>query len=292
VTPKQRLAYLVYRALAWAGRNLPERAGRAIYTRLGRWAARALPGVRGTVTANQAQVLGRPVDDPLVEGAVRAAFERYARYWFDSFHILRVGDDEVARRFRVTGREHMEAALEAGNGLIMALPHMGNWDVAGRWLSSQGHAFVTVAERLEPERLYELFLEHRRALGMEVIGLGDGGVGRQLAAALAEDRVVCLVADRDLTGGGVEVEMFGCRRRVPAGPALLSLTTGAPLMVVAVREEAGDWRCVMSRPVEVERSGNRRADVTAITRAMARGFEEQIAASPPDWHLFQPGWDP
>ena len=98
---------------------------------------------------------------------------------------------------------------------------------------------------------------------MEIVGLDDGGVGQQLAAFLARNGVVALVADRDLTGRGVEVEMFGATRRVPAGPALLSISTGAPLVVVSVYETRDGWRCVMSAPIEVKASGNRRADITA-----------------------------
>ena len=289
-TPKQTVAFEVYRAVAWVGRTLPERSGRRVFTWAGRLACRALPGVRATVASNQAQVLGRPPDDPLVRTATRQAFERYARYWFDTFHLGRLSDEELTRRFHVDGVEHMEAAHDAGKGLVMVMPHMGNWDVGGRWMWSRGERLVSVAERLEPERLFRLFLRHREDLGMEIIGSDDRGVGQQLATALAQNRMVCLVADRDLSGRGVEVEMFGRTRRVPAGPALLALSAGAPLIVVSITEERGDWRCVFGRPIEVPLTGNRREDVRALTVAMAAGFERAIAASPPDWHMFQPGW--
>ncbi len=206
----------------------------------GSWRSGVLPGVRATVAANQAQVLGRPVDDPLVVSATREAFERYARYWFDSFHAPRMSDEELARRFRATGVEHVDDALAAGTGAVLAMPHMGNWDVGGRWVSTRaGGRLVSVAERLEPQRLFELFLQHREELGMDIIGSDDRGVGQQLATALASNRMVCLVADRDLSGKGAEVEMFGRTRRVPAGPALLSLSAGAPLIVVSIYEDAG-----------------------------------------------------
>lgn len=289
-TWRRTTAYLGYRLIAWLGRTLPERWGHRLYTWAGRLAAWALPDVRGRVAANQSRVLGRAIEDPLVHTATRQAFERYARYWFDTFHMMDWADDEVLRRFVVDGEHHMQAALEKGNGVIFALPHMGNWDVAGRWVSARGHRLVSVAERLEPPRLYELFLKHRRAMNLDIIGLDDANVGRQLVAALRANRVVCLVADRDLTGRGVEVEMFGAGRRLPAGPALLSLSTGAPLIVTSVVEMAGGWRCVMNRPIEVERTGDRSTDVVAVTERLAREFEQAISASPPDWHLFQPGW--
>ncbi len=291
-TPKQRFAYYAYRLVAWLGLTLSEPTGRQVFTWAGRVAERMLPNVRATVAANQAQVLGRPVDDPLVRLSTREAFVRYGRFWYDAFHAQTMDDAEVERRFVVEGEEHMAEAQEGGNGVIFALPHMGNWDVAGRWLMARGQSLVSVAERLEPERLFRLFLEHRQALGMEIIGLDDGGVGQRLASLLKENRAVALVADRDLTGRGVEVEMFGRTRRLPAGPALLSISTGAPLIVAGVYETRDGWRCTMSRPLTVELSGNRKTDVRCLTIAMARSFEDAISASPPDWHMFQAGWEP
>jgi len=102
---------------------------------------------------------------------------------------------------------------------------------------------------------------------------------------------VGLIADRDLTGRGIEVEMFGARRRLPSGPATLALTTGAPLLPCAVYTEPEGWRCVIGAPVELPRTGDQRADAEAITRAVAAAFERAIAASPADWHMFQPAWE-
>jgi lauroyl/myristoyl acyltransferase len=291
-TWKETLAFQTYRFLAWLAFTLPEPRGRRLFSRTGRLAYRALPGVRATVMANQAQVVGRDVDDPLVEAATLEAFQSYGRFWFDAFHAARWSDEEVLRRFRADGGEEIDRALEAGSGAIIALPHMGNWDVAGRWLKARDQAPVVVAERLKPDRLFELFVEHRERLGMDVVGTDDAGVGRQVSAALKANRVVCLVADRDLGRGGVPVEMFGRHRRLPAGPALLSLSTGAPLLTASIREEDGGFRCVILPPPEVSLTGERRKDVVALTNALAAVFERAIAASPTDWHMFQPGWEP
>lgn len=289
---RQTVAFEAYRFVAWLGRTLPEDRGRRVFTWAGRIAHRCLPSVRTTVARNQAAVLGRDQGDPLVASATREAFARYARFWFDAFHAARLSDEEICRRFRVQGLEHLDEALEAGRGVVIAMPHMGNWDVAGRWVAARGQRLISVAERLEPERLFDLFLRHRRGLGMDIVGLDSHDVGQQLRVALKANRMVCLVADRDLTGRGVEVEMFGAGRRVPAGPALLAISAGAPLIVVGIYEDAGDWRCVFSAPLAVEPTGDRRADVRTLARAMAAAFEQMIAASPTDWHLFQPGWEP
>jgi phosphatidylinositol dimannoside acyltransferase len=287
---KATLPYHAYRAAGWLGRALPERLGRRVYRRGGLIAHDVLPGVRRVVAANQAQILGRTPSDPAVRASTREAFASYARYWFDTFHVVGDSDEAVRDRFRPVDVENLWGALEFGRGAICALPHMGNWDVAGRWLAAVGHPCVSVAEQLEPERLFDLFLEHRRALGMDIIGLADAKVGQQLAQRLGENRIVALVADRDLTGRGVEVTMFGKARRLPAGPALLSITTGAPLLVTPVYQTQRGWRCVFGAPLNVEPTGNRRADVVTLTEAMGREFERAISVAPSDWHVFQPGW--
>jgi phosphatidylinositol dimannoside acyltransferase len=291
-TRSETRAFHVYRTIAWAGRTLPEHTGRMVFRWFGMLAHRLMSGVRATVAENQAQVLGRAANDPLTRAATREAFLRYARYWFDSFHVTRLSDRDVRERVAVEGREHFDRALEQGRGLIVALPHSGNWDVAGRWAWVEGYPLTTVAEELKPKRLLDLFLEHRRAIGMDVVALAQGGrVARKLVKALSENRLVALVADRDLTGNGIEVEMFGRARKLPAGPALLSISSGAPVVIAGVFDEGDRWRLILGPTLEPESSGDRRADVTALTRRIAVEFERIISTDPPGWHLFQPGWE-
>lgn len=289
-TWRETLAFHAYRSVAWLGRVLPERWGRPAFRAAGLLAHDLMPSVRSTVARNQALVLGRRPGDPLVRASTRAAFASYARYWYDSFHLAAMSLDAVARRFEAVGDDHLWRALDAGRGAIVALPHIGNWDAAGPWLVSEGRSVVAVAEHLRPPRLYDLFVANRTSIGIEVLGLGDPGLGRALAARLGEGRIVALVADRDLTGRGVEVTMFGVRRRLPAGPAMLSITTGAPLLVTPVFHTEQGWRCVMTPPLTAERTGDRRADVAALTERMAREFERAVASAPSDWHMFQPAW--
>jgi len=255
-------------------------------------AYRLLPGVRATVAANQAMVLGREPGSDLVASATKEAFSLYARYWFDTFRARVLPIAELNARTITEGIDHIDRALEGGKGCITVLPHMGNWDVAGRWLATHDYRIASVAEELRPRKLSELFLEHREALGMKIIPLTkDGHVGQQLGALLGQNWIVALVADRDLTGRGVEVEMFGAPRRLPVGPALLSLSTGAPLLVCPVWTTDNGWKIRIGAALETERTGDIRADVTALTRRMAAEFERAIAARPVDWHMFQPAWE-
>jgi phosphatidylinositol dimannoside acyltransferase len=287
----ENATYLLYRFMSWLGPILPTRSGRSAYESAGRLFYGLASGARATVGANQAQVLGRPVEDPLVQASTREAFALYGRYWFDTFHVLGWSDERVVDSFRFEGIEHVEKGLADGKGVVIALPHTGNWDVGGRAMGLRIGPVVSVAEHLKPERLFELFLEHRRQLGMEIIDLASDHVGRQLTQRLEQNRIVALVADRDLSGGGVEVEMFGRTRRMPAGPALLALSAGAPLLSGPTYTTKDGWVEVLT-PVSIEPTGKRKDDIIALTRGLAAAFEQAIAAAPPDWHLFQPGWEP
>lgn len=291
-TRRETLGYWGYRSAEWLAMSLPERTGRRVFETLGRVAHRRLHGVRATVAANQARVLGAEPSDARVDHATREAFELYARFWFDAFRIRTMPEKEFNERIVVIGVENIDRALEAGKGCVCALPHMGNWDAAGHWFGANGYRIAAVAEELRPPRLYELFLRHREELGMRIVGLTkEGHVGQQLKQLLSENWMVALVADRDLTGRGTEVEMFGATRRVPAGPALLSLSSGAPLVVCPVYTRDDGWEVRIEEPLEIERTGVIREDVAALSRLMAERFERAIAAKPTDWHMFQPAWD-
>ncbi len=287
------LPYHAYRTAYRLDRALPPHVGRGLFDVVARAAHAGLPRLRETVAANQARVLGLPPDDPTVLASTAEAFRTYARYWADSFRLDLLRDDEVLARTQVVGFEHVDDALAAGRGVICALPHLGNWDVGGRYMSARGCPVVSVAEELEPQRLFDMFLAHRQAMGMEILGLSQNGqVGRRLARRLGENRVVALVADRDLSGRGTEVTMFGAARRLPAGPALLSISTGAPILVTPVYQMKDGWRIVYGPPLRAETTGDRRRDVETITRRMAEEFERASSAAPADWHLFQPAWAP
>jgi phosphatidylinositol dimannoside acyltransferase len=291
-TTRETAAYWGYRGAEWLAITLPESVGRWLFETGGRLAYARLHGVRDTVAANQARVLGAEPGDERVELATREAFGLYARFWYDAFRIRAMPLGEFNRRTTVVNLENVDRALESGRGAVCALPHMGNWDVAGHWFGANGYRIAAVAEELRPPRLYELFLRHREELGMRIVGLTkEGHVGQQLKQLLSENWMVALVSDRDLTGRGIEVEMFGARRSVPAGPALLSLSAGAPLLVCPVYTRPDGWEIRIGEPLEIERTGVMREDVAALSRLMAERFERAIAAEPTDWHMFQPAWE-
>jgi KDO2-lipid IV(A) lauroyltransferase len=225
-----------------------------------------------------------------LDRATRQQFANYARYWYEMFRLQPGDRAALNETFKPAGNSHLEAAVAQQRGVILALPHLGNWDLAGAWLSTQVQHVTVVAEPVEPPELFEWFVDTRRALGMEVIALGPGA-GPALLRALRAEHVVCLVCDRDIAGDGVEVEFFGERTRLPGGPATLALRTGAPLLPVAAyfQGETGHGATIEA-PIRVERRGRLRDDVTRVTQDLAHRFEELISAAPEQWLLMQPNW--
>ncbi|HWC33084.1 MAG TPA: phosphatidylinositol mannoside acyltransferase [Actinomycetota bacterium] len=291
-TPKERLAYHAYATAERLAMRLPERWSQALFRGVADAAFAVAPGVRRVVEANIGRVMGRDPGSPLVRATTREAFRSYARYWYDTFRLRGMPDEEVLRRMRCEGIERLERAADDGRGAILALPHLGNWDAAGKWVHLRGWRITAVAEVLRPERLFELFLRHRRELGMNIVPLWDARkVGEELVALVAQNHFIALVSDRDLKGRGVEVEMFGAKRRLPVGPALLSLATGSPLHACAVYDTDDGWTIFIGERLEVERTGQLRRDVTALTQKLAAAFERSIEAAPTQWHMFQPAWE-
>ena len=229
-------------------------------------------------------------DRRVLDAAVRGVFESYARYWLELFRLPGESLGSVEEHFSIEGFEHIEAAIAAGRGAIGALPHLGGWEWAGPWIAARGYTLLAVVEPVDPPELFEWFVKQRAALGMEVIALGDD-TASVLLKALRENRIVALVSDRDLTGDGVEVDFFGERTTLPAGPAMLALRSGAPLIPIAVYfRPHGQHHAVVRPPIPSERSGRLREDIARITQALAREFEDLVRAAPEQWHLLQPNW--
>ncbi len=274
-------------ASGWmAIRAMPEFAARTAFDTGARYAARH--GGPEQLRKNLARVLGvAPNDVP--DALMRASLASYGRYWREAFRLPTMDLPALARRFNdgVVGQDHVDAALAAGRGVVMALPHSGNWDIAGVWLAQTYGTFATVAERLKPESLYRRFIDYRESLGFEVLPLsgGERPPFEVLCERLRENRAVCLMAERDLTRTGVEVDFFGEPTRMPAGPAKLAIETGAALLPAHSWFEGEGWGQSMHPALDCS-SG----DVGAITQALADQFAKNIAARPEDWHMLQPQW--
>jgi KDO2-lipid IV(A) lauroyltransferase len=267
-------------------RAMPELAARTAFGAGARYAA--LGGGPDQLRRNLARVIGTPAADVPAD-LMRASLASYARYWREAFRLPTMNHAALGRALHdaVVGKENLTAALAAGRGAVLALPHSGNWDMAGVWLTQTHGRFTTVAERLKPESLYRRFIDYRTSLGFEVLPLSGG---RQppfelLRQRLADNRVVCLMAERDLTRNGVQVDFFGEPTRMPAGPAKLAIETGAALFPTYCWFAGDGWGAQVHPELDC-----RRGDVGVATQALADRFAVDIAAHPEDWHMLQPQW--
>jgi lauroyl/myristoyl acyltransferase len=272
---------------------MPEKAASALAVGLGHAAAQ-FPTDQRKMVARQQRRVSPGLTDRQIARNVSQAYVSYARYWVESFRLPHLNSETVTRGLTTQGYErYVLPALDKGAGVILALPHLGGWEWAGRWLADRGHQVTAVVERVEPPELFDWFADLRTDLGMRIVPL-DAGAGREVLSALKNNEVVCLLSDRDLHRNGVEVDFLGETTTLPAGPATLSLRTGAPILPTAVyfgADRSSHHFGMVRPPLNTERtSGSLRADVTRVTQLLADELALLIRRAPSQWHMFQPNW--
>ncbi|MCW8218842.1 phosphatidylinositol mannoside acyltransferase [Streptomyces halstedii] len=278
--------------LGWgAVKTLPEPVAQALFRTLADqvWKRRGKSVLR--LESNLARVVP-DADAARLAELSKAGMRSYMRYWMESFRLPTWSPERIRASIEVDGVQRLTEGLDAGKGVVLALPHLGNWDLAGAWVTTDLKVpFTTVAERLKPESLYDRFVAYREGLGMEVLPHSGGAAFGTLARRLRSGGLVCLVADRDLSASGVEVTFFGDTARMPAGPALLAQQTGALLLPVTLRYDGTPvMRARIHPAVPVPTTGTRAEKTSSMTQALADAFAAGIAEHPQDWHMLQRLW--
>lgn len=264
----ERMAYQFFYFL---GRQLIQRKGKGV-TRLRSNLARVKPDL----------------NDIQLDELLAKAMNSYLRYWCDTFRFPDWSEERVMRTVEVTNEDLLMQAIADDSGVIVSLPHAGNWDHAGAYFCSKGVKLVTVAERLKPEILFRKFLAYREAMGMEVLPSDSRSIAT-LAKRLREGALVALVADRDFSTRGVSVDFFGAIARMPAGPAVLSLNTKSPLLTAYV-SYTGTGIHIDFRPVSTDVLGSQQERVRSIVQECANNYADGINEHPEDWHMLQRIW--
>jgi KDO2-lipid IV(A) lauroyltransferase len=248
------------------------------------------PSVR-VLEGNLRRVIGGEAPGGQLRGLSRQVMRSYARYWLEVFRLPVMPAQRLLAGTHVTG--HIRAMFDypaAGRGVILALPHMGNYDLAAAWLIAKGAGSVTVvAERLKPESVYDRFVAFRESLGVEVLP-ASGGTSSAfgiLAQRLRAGKTVGLVCDRDVTGRGMQVEFFGEKARMMGGAAALAVQTGAALMPVVLWFENDQWGAHIHEEIPVPAEGDGEQKAVAMMQEVARLFEAGIRSHPQDWHMLQ-----
>jgi KDO2-lipid IV(A) lauroyltransferase len=274
------MSYLIY-SLAWRIiRLLPEKSAYRLGDAIARYAVRR-DGRRVRRLRSNMSIVSGISSGVELEQLLDRAMRSNLRYWIDTFRFPSWTPARIRSTVEVVNRSTFDTLIARGEGLVIALPHSGNWDHAGAFFSADGHPVVTVAEHLKPERLFRKFLAYREAMGMEVLDL-DGRVTKTLQDRLREGRLVALVSDRDLSASGVEVSFFGRQAKFPAGPAKLALETGAPLITAHITYTENGIAVHFSDRIETQGKS-----VEDIVQSIAENFEHEIGKRPEDWHMLQ-----
>jgi KDO2-lipid IV(A) lauroyltransferase len=228
------------------------------------------------------------LSDQDLRALARAGMRSYLRYWCDTFRIQNWSKERILGTVTTTNEELLHNPMKEGRGVVIALPHSGNWDHAGAYFCSLGIPLVSVAERLKPEALFQKFLRHREAMGFEILSLDSRSFATLLKRA-REKRLIALVADRDLSQSGIDVKFFGKNARMPAGPALLAIKTGIPIVVAHV-SCTNQGIHIDFHPVDVPSEGTESERISATVQATADLFAQGISEHPEDWHMLQRIW--
>lgn len=268
-------------------RMLPESIAYSLFYR----GARFLASRNGRLVQRLRRNLARvkpDFDHAALDSLVNDALASYMRYWCDTFRSPGWSTQRILSTVTVTNEHLILDRIASGEGVVVALPHSGNWDHAGAYFCIKGARLVTVAERLKPEAVFQKFLRYRKKIGMEVLPLDSRSIATLLTRA-REGGLIALVADRDLSHSGIEVNFFGHTAKMPAGPALIALRANVPLLTASVTyTETGIH--IYFRRVEIPSGGSESEHVAAITQRIAQNFEQGIAAHPQDWHMLQRIW--
>ena len=287
---KPRVKVALYKSLGTFLEFLPERVDVAV----ARWLGVTL-GMRSAARThlqnNLARVLAGPessLDPALLQRYVRRGFANYGQYWAEGAKLPALSQRVIASRFRIAeGLEYLEDAFAQGRGVVIALPHVGSWEWGGSFIASLGMPMTAIAEEISPPELFEWFKSKREAIGIHVEGLNTHASTR-LLNVLKDGGVVGLLCDRDIQGGGVEVQFFGSPVTLPGGPATLALRTGAALVAAACYTGPGrDHFAVVTPPIRAQREGRLRDDVTRVTEMVAQELEGLIRRAPEQWHVLE-----
>ena len=276
---------LLFRVASAALRGAPiGPTSRAAYG-VGRWFAPRVPGTSALI--ENLRIAG--AEDPHEQA--RKGIGYYAKYWVDTFKLPTLHPRIIDRRFSFVGYHHILDVQQAGATPVMVLPHLGSWEWAAAWLGMvDGNPVTAVVEKLEPADVFEWFRSTREAYGVDVVPLGSDALRVLMATAAQSNSIICLVADRDIAGTGVEVEFFERRTTIPGGPALLSLRSGCPLLPVVIYDRGSTRECRVHPPIWPRRTGRLRDDVALTTQRIAGELEQLISAEPTQWHVLEPLW--
>ena len=224
-----------------------------------------------------------------LEELTKLGMRSYLRYWFDTFRLSKWSKNRIISTTQVIRENLLRDPIQSKQGCIVALPHAGNWDHAAAYFCSTGITLTAVVEKLKPEAIFKKFLAYRQSIGIEAISHKEKTIPI-LTERLQAGKLIALVADRDMSRNGIEVNFFGKTSKMPSGPAILAIKTGAPLITAYVRYTSGGIEIIFDETLKPTNSESEEEQIKIITQSMADNFAKRIKENPVDWHMLQRIW--
>ena len=224
-----------------------------------------------------------------LEVLTKDGMRSYLRYWFDTFRLNKWSKSRIIETTFVVRDNLLRDPVETKEGCIIALPHAGNWDHAAAYFCSTGIPLTAVVEKLKPEAIFKKFLAYRQSIGIEAISHKEKTIPI-LMERLNQGKLIALVADRDMSRNGIEVNFLGGIAKMPAGPAILAIKTGSPLVTAYIRYLEKGIEITFDETIKLPVTGSEEEQIKKITQSMADNFAMRIKGSPVDWHMLQRIW--
>lgn len=229
------------------------------------------------------------ISNSALEALTKEGMRSYLRYWFDTFRLNKWSKSRIIETTFVVRENLLRDPIETKKGCIIALPHAGNWDHAAAYFCSTGIPITAVVERLKPEAIFKKFLAYRQSIGIEAISHREKTIPI-LMERLNQGKLVALVADRDMSRNGIEVNFLGGIAKMPAGPAILAIKSGSPLVTAYIRYLDEGIEITFDETIQLPISGSEEEQIRIVTQSMADNFAKRIQDSPVDWHMLQRIW--
>ena len=280
------LTYITYSALWRLVRLLPERSAYKLFEGVSVLAYRRNGKRVQRLRANYRKIKPN-VNEEELEILVRTGLSSAMRYWCETFRISDWSRERILNSTMTKNEEFLFEPIRSQRGVIVAVPHAGNWDHAGAYFCAKGARVNTVAEHLKPEKLFRKFLAHRERMGMNVLDLSAGVIGDLEKILREKKEMVALVSDRDLSKSGIDVNFFGATARMPAGPAILAYNTGADLITAYVAYRPEGIEVFFTPPVHINKNVERSEEIVRVTQVIASRFEDAISKDLTSWHMQQ-----
>ena len=229
------------------------------------------------------------ISNSALQALTKEGMRSYLRYWFDTFRLNKWSKSRIIETTFVVRENLLRDPIETKKGCIIALPHAGNWDHAAAYFCSTGIPITAVVERLKPEAIFKKFLAYRQSIGIEAISHREKTIPI-LMERLNQGKLVALVADRDMSRNGIEVNFLGGIAKMPAGPAILAIKSGSPLVTAYIRYLDKGIEVTFDETIQLPISGSEEEQIRIVTQSMADNFAKRIKDSPVDWHMLQRIW--